>query len=508
MKSDEHRNGKETKARLDELRRDLGALQRKALERRVPVVIILEGMDVWGIGRHVNHIARGLDPRGFDILFTQKPTQHEKEKPFISRFFEMMPARGRIAIFDRSWYFWLVHECYSCDDKKTMRSCLRGVHMLERQHALEGWGILKFYFDMKKKELKRRCHEYDPKDPCRGEFHPVGEEFIKDYDEVVDIWKDVLRETDTPYARWEWVWKEDENEAMLDVLQRIKMHMERLLADGPSRPNPVRRGYDAFSLPVRKMDLAKVDMDRTVTIEGYKEALPKLQARLGQLQCQMYKKRIPTVIAFEGWDAAGKGGNIVRLTASLNPRGYQVVPISAPKEEEKAHHHLWRFFKRFPKDGHITIFDRSWYGRVLVERVEGFTSDREWGWAYDEINEMEEMLADHGTALIKFWLQIDKEEQMRRFQQREEDQRKNWKITTEDWRNREKWDAYLPAVEEMISRTSTKDAPWIIIPSNDKRFARLYVLQKVIEAMEACLEEESTEWSEWLSEACAQGLES
>jgi polyphosphate kinase 2 (PPK2 family) len=214
----------------------------------------------------------------------------------------------------------------------------------------------------------------------------------------------------------------------------------------------------------------------------------------------MYKSRIPTIIAFEGWDAAGKGGNILRLTSSLNPRGYQVVPVGAPKEEEKTHHHLWRFIRRFPKDGHITIFDRTWYGRVLVERVENLTPEEEWSLAYGEINDMEEMLADHGALLIKFWLQIDKREQLRRFHLRQEDPQKNWKITSEDWRNREKWENYMPAIEEMVERTSTDNAPWTIVPSNDKRFARLYVLQKVIEAMEESLEEESTVWPDCLSQ--------
>ena len=503
---DEHRNGKETKAKLEELRLELGAMQRKAFERRVPLVIILEGMDVWGMARYVNHIARGLDPRGFDLDLTPSPSQNERQKPFISRFFEMMPSRGRIAIFDRSWYFWLVHECYRGGDRKRLQRCLRGVHMLERQHALEGWVILKFYLDLKKKELKRRCQEHDPKDPCRGEFHPIGEEFVKDYDEVVDLWKDVLRETDTPYAPWHWVWKEDENEAMVDMLQRIKEAVDPLLTRAPL-PHRLEQEYGPQPLPSTLNVLDQVNMGRTIPVERYKEILPKLQTRLGQLQCELYKRKLPVVMVLEGWDAAGKGGNILRLTAPLNPRGYRVVPIAAPSDEEKARHHLWRFYKGFPRDGHITIFDRSWYGRVLVERVEGLTSSKEWGWAFDEINEMERMLTDHGTVLIKLWLHIDREEQMRRFQHREEDQRKRWKITAEDYRNREKWSSYLPAVEEMFARTSTKEAPWVVVPSNDKRFARLFVLQRTIEAMEMGLEEEAKPWPEWLGEVGAQGQE-
>lgn len=479
----------------------MGVTQRKAFERGIATVIVLEGIDVWGIAKHTNQIARGLDPRGFDLHFTQRPTAHERERPFISRFFEVMPARGRIAIFDRSWYFWLVHECHRGGERKLER-CLRSIQMMERQHALEGWVILKFYFDLKKKELKRRSHERSAKDPCREEYHREGEEFIKDYDKVVGLWKDVLRETEAPYAPWNWVWKEDETEAVLEVMTKIVQDIG----------SAVSRAAPRAVVPSRMtgtgercgFSLGKVEMGRTVPVDKYKEALTHLQARLVQLQCEMYKSRVPTVLAFEGWDAAGKGGNIVRITSPLNPRGCKVVPIGPPSPDEKAHHHLWRFYKSMPRDGHIAIFDRSWYGRVLVERVEGLTSEREWGLAFSEIQEMEEMLASHGTNVLKFWLHIDREEQLRRFQQREGDERKRWKITSEDYRNRERWDDYVPAVEEMISRTDAEDAPWVVVPSNDKRYARLFVLLKTIESMERCLEMETTPWPDCICDLMAK----
>jgi polyphosphate kinase 2 (PPK2 family) len=193
------------------------------------------------------------------------------------------------------------------------------------------------------------------------------------------------------------------------------------------------------------------------------------------------------VIAYEGWDAAGKGGNIKRLTMGLDPRGYEVVPIAAPSTEEKAHHYLWRFWRHVPKGGHITIFDRTWYGRVLVERVEGFCGESAWKRAYQEINEFERLLADSGTVVVKFWLQIDRDEQLRRFQERQQSQYKQWKITDEDWRNREKWDRYEPAVVEMLERTSTTYAPWTILESNCKLYARIKALRTVAEAVEAGL---------------------
>jgi polyphosphate kinase 2 (PPK2 family) len=198
-------------------------------------------------------------------------------------------------------------------------------------------------------------------------------------------------------------------------------------------------------------------------------------------------KRIPVVIAYEGWDAAGKGGNIRRLTEHLDPRGYEVVPIAAPNDIELAHHYLWRFWREVPKAGHITIFDRTWYGRVLVERVEGFCTVTDWRRAYREINEMERHLTAFGTVLCKFWLQIDRKEQLRRFREREAIAYKKWKITDEDWRNRRKWKAYQAAVEEMLARTSTPHAPWTIVESNCKWYARIKVLDTVIDAIKKAL---------------------
>jgi len=221
--------------------------------------------------------------------------------------------------------------------------------------------------------------------------------------------------------------------------------------------------------------------------EEYEKQLDHFQARLRQLEHELYSARIPAAIVYCGWDAAGKGGNIRRLTSGLDPRGYQVVPIAAPTAEEKAHHYLWRFWKQLPKAGHITIFDRSWYGRVMVERVEGFCTEDEWKRAYREINEFERELTEYGTVLVKFWLHIDADEQLRRFRQREQTEFKNWKITDEDWRNREKWNRYKVAVTDMLRRTSTTNAPWTILEANDKLHARIKALKTVAAALEAGL---------------------
>ena len=244
----------------------------------------------------------------------------------------------------------------------------------------------------------------------------------------------------------------------------------------------VRTGADIKKNPI--FSLGEVDLSPTMENKLYKEKLKKLQRRLFELHNEIYLHRRPLIIVFEGWDAAGKGGAIKRLVGGLDPRGYEVIPISAPNEEERNKHYLWRFWSSLPKNGHIAIFDRSWYGRVMVERIEGFCSEQQWKRAYEEINYFERELYERGTIQIKFWLHISPEEQLKRFNKRLENPEKNWKITEEDWRNREKWTQYETAVNDMLRYTNTDYSPWIIIPGNDKRYARLNVLENVISQLE------------------------
>jgi polyphosphate kinase 2 (PPK2 family) len=234
--------------------------------------------------------------------------------------------------------------------------------------------------------------------------------------------------------------------------------------------------------------LETVDLTQTISPEQYKIDLTRLQVRLGQLGFQVYKQQRPVILAFEGWDAAGKGGAIKRVTERLDPRGYVVHAISAPRGDDAEHHYLWRFWRRLPEAGQIAIFDRTWYGRVMVERIEGFCSEDEWQRAYQEINQFERQLVDYGTILLKFWLHISKEEQLDRFEGRRDTEYKSWKLTDEDWRNREKWDLYVQAVEDMLLKTSTTVAPWTVVPANDKYFARVHVLETVVKALERNLD--------------------
>jgi polyphosphate kinase 2 (PPK2 family) len=223
----------------------------------------------------------------------------------------------------------------------------------------------------------------------------------------------------------------------------------------------------------KKIDKDKVD-----------ERIAVFQGTLNQLQRRAYKNRVSTIMVFEGWDAAGKGGAIRRVTAALDARDYRVIPIAAPSDEERAQHYLWRFWRHLGRAGRVTIFDRSWYGRVLVERVEGFASEKEWMRAYAEINQFEDQLVDRGVVLVKYWLHVTKDEQLRRFKEREATPHKQWKLTPEDWRNRDRWQAYEDAVNDMIERTSTRDAPWTLVEANDKSYARLKVLETMCDRLE------------------------
>ena len=271
------------------------------------------------------------------------------------------------------------------------------------------------------------------------------------------------------------------------MIEAIEAELQRRAATPRPAPRPMPKPEPS---PTRQHTiLDRLDATLAIEREQYEQELEKLQKRAFQLEHEIYVARIPAVIVYEGWDAAGKGGNIKRLTRGLDPRGYEVVPIAAPTGLEKSHHYLWRFWNALPKAGHITIFDRSWYGRVLVERVEGFCIEDEWRRAYREINEFERQLADFGTAIVKFWLHIDQDEQLCRFQARQNTPEKQWKITEEDWRNREKYEQYRVAVVDMLQRTSTTYAPWTILEANCKLYARIKALRTVVKVLEDALEQ-------------------
>jgi polyphosphate:AMP phosphotransferase len=465
----------------------LAALQRQSKALGIPIVVVFEGWSAAGKGTLINEMILPLDPRGFSVYSTRDPTEEDKFYPFLWRFWKRTPTRGRLAIFDRSWNRRVVADRVAGLMKgEQLRQAFDDIRSFERQLSDEGVVIVKFFLHISKSEQKRRFTALQA-NPATG--WRVTKEDLRQHaqhSEFLAAAEHMLTETDADYAPWTVVEAHDRRFATLKIFHTVINALERGVAAVERKaegPKLSADGSISAGNTFRTSALDHVDLSKSLTPDEYAARLKKAQASLRELEHEIYARRVPVVIAYEGWDAAGKGGNIRRLTQNLDPRGYEVVPVAAPNDIEKAHHYLWRFWAQMPKAGHITIFDRTWYGRVLVERVEGFCSEAQWRRAYREINGMEQHLAHFGAVVLKFWLHIDPHEQLRRFREREGLSHKQWKITAEDWRNREKLDQYREAVEEMLYRTSTPYAPWTIVESNCKRHARVKVLETVCKAI-------------------------
>ncbi|NLF67771.1 MAG: phosphate--AMP phosphotransferase [Candidatus Anammoximicrobium sp.] len=468
----------------------LGECQRAAKGAGVPVIVVFEGWDAAGKGTVINRLTQALDPRGFAVHAIKPPNETERFYPWLWRFWNKVPAAGQIGIFDRSWYMRVLEERVEQDASPTeLREAYEDILQFERQLADSGAVIVKFWLHISRKEQRRRQKRL-LKDPATA--WTVGKAERRQnrkYDAWLAAVEMMLERTLTARAPWTVVEATHDRytrtkvfETMINAIEEELDHRRR---HPPSVPQPMPK--PELSPTQEHSILDRVDLSLSLDRKEYEKQLDHFQARLRQLEHELYSARIPAAIVYCGWDAAGKGGNIRRLTSGLDPRGYQVVPISAPTAEEKARHYLWRFWRQLPKAGHITIFDRSWYGRVMVERVEGFCTEDEWKRAYREINEFERELTEYGTVLVKFWLHIDADEQLRRFRSREQTEYKRWKITDEDWRNRKKWNHYKVAVTDMLRRTSTTNAPWTILEANDKLYARIKALKTVAAALEAGL---------------------
>ncbi|HUT12565.1 MAG TPA: hypothetical protein VMY42_18860 [Thermoguttaceae bacterium] len=473
-----------------EMEMRLGAVQRAARAAGVPVVIVFEGWDAAGKGTLINRLTQALDPRGFKVHPISAPDEAESLHPWMWRFWRALPGDGSFAIFDRSWYGRvLLERMEGLTPKRQWRQAYEDIEQFERQLADAGTVIVKFWLHIGKQEQKRRFKRLE-KDPATSwKVGKTERKHHRKYGQWLVAVEEMLQRTGTAYAPWTIVEATHGRYARVNifetVIQAVQNELDRRASAPAAEPKPMP---EPTSSPTRQQTiLDRVDSTLSLKREEYEKELDALQERLFRLEHDLYAARIPAVILYEGWDAAGKGGNIKRLTRGLDPRGYEVVPVAAPTDEEKAHHYLWRFWRDVPKAGHITIFDRSWYGRVLVERVEGFCTKDQWQRAFREINEFERQLTDSGTVTVKFWLQIDRQEQLRRFEARQQDTYKQWKITDEDWRNREKWDRYEVAVIDMLQRTSTTYAPWTILEANCKLHARIKALRTVAEALEGAL---------------------
>lgn len=480
---------------MDEAEEKLGLLQRECKDAGIPVILVFEGMGAAGKGVQINRLIQALDPRGFDVYACDRPTEDEQMRPFLWRYWTKTPAKGRIAVFDRSWYRSVQVDRFdglTREDK--LGDAYQDILSFEKQLCDDGTVIMKFFLYIDKDEQKKRFKKLEGSKETSWRVTEEDWNRNKDFDRYLKMNEEMLEKTDTDYAPWVIIEAVDKDYAALKivstVMDRLEYELEhRRQEDGKQAQRQESKTRERFKNGV----LSGIDLSKSLTEEEYKTRLKKLQKRLAELHSELYRLRIPVVIGFEGWDAGGKGGAIKRLTSNLDPRGYRVNPTAAPNDIEKVHHYLWRFWNSVPKAGHIAIFDRTWYGRVMVERIEGFCSEAEWRRAYQEINEMESHMANAGAVVLKFWLHIDKDEQERRFKERQANPAKQWKITDEDWRNREKWDQYEEAINEMLIRTSTTYAPWIVVEGNDKRYARVKVLQTVVDALEKKVKEVKTD---------------
>ncbi|MBT7924105.1 MAG: polyphosphate:AMP phosphotransferase [Opitutae bacterium] len=486
-------NGKKAlKREIEELEQELALLQRRCRELGIPVLIVFEGWSAAGKGTMINRVIQPLDPRGFKVSCIAAPNRDEQLRPFLWRFWRRTPSAGRMAIFDRSWYRTLLDDYVGEElDEDSLNKAFDDIVAFENQLKDGGTVIFKFFLDISKDEQAERLEKLR-KNPATS--WRVSDDVLArhcKYGQYKKATKRLIEATDLPASPWKVVDAKHVTSANACILRslvkvlgkRVTVQEKCMLKQDP----PEKKDLPVFSTAP---SLKRADLSLSLDRDEYRKLLDKRQKRIGELHDEIYRRRIPVVIVYEGWDAGGKGGNIRRLTEEMDPRGYEVIPIAAPNDVENAHHYLWRFWTEFPKAGHLTIFDRSWYGRVLVERVEGFCSEADWNRAYGEINEMEENFWNFGAVVIKFWLQIDKDEQMNRFKAREKDSAKQWKLNEEDWRNREKWDLYEEATEEMFLRTHTPYAPWTVIEGNCKRYARIKALDVVIAAIEARIAEE------------------
>ncbi|HOO63113.1 MAG TPA: polyphosphate:AMP phosphotransferase [Synergistaceae bacterium] len=493
----------EYKKVFPDIAKRLGELQREVKELGIPVLLVFEGWEAAGKGTIMNELILPLDPRGYEVRNYHTDLPGDAYYPPFWRPWRWTPAKGRILICNRSWYKGLIgFPPLFPLDKELPRTAMDDIASFERTLAEGGTLILKFFFHISEKEQRRRLKKMRQHSSTAWR---ASKEFFDEkdrYEKLLVRVEEVLPRTDAGHAPWIIVESHDRRYAAVKVLESVLLKMEEAVRNRKAfmemagdLPELSEKEELSKSLSVPTV-LQKVDLSQFLHKEEYQKELRKWQKRFRTAQYGLYRERIPMVIAFEGWDAAGKGGCIRRLVQKLDPRGYEVVPVGAPNDVEKAHHYLWRFWENFPKAGHVTVFDRTWYGRVLVERVENLCLPREWRRAYGEINSMESQWAGYGTVIVKFWLHIDQDEQLRRFQARQEDPYKQWKITDEDWRNREKWPLYEEAVEEMLWRTNTHWAPWTVVEARDKYFARIKVLQTAARAAEKALEEKEKSLSE------------
>lgn len=471
---------------VPKLREELLNIQMELSGANFPVIIVIAGVEGAGKGETVNILNEWMDARFIQTNAQDAPTEEELERPPMWRYWRQLPPKGKIGVFFGSWYTTPIVEHVLAQSKNSeLDQAMERIIRFEKMLSDEGALILKFWFHLSKDGQRKRLKSL-AKDPDNSwRVTDRERKMFKLYDKFAKISEHAIRQTSTAEAPWTIIEGTDANYRYLTagkaVLEAIRQRLENPRGQSSSVTPPILPAIDDLLL------IRTLDMNQKLNRKKYEKELSEWQRQLALLTRHKNFCKISVVAVFEGNDAAGKGGSIRRITSALDARQYRVTPIAAPTEEERAQPYLWRFWRHLPRKGKLTVFDRSWYGRVLVERIENFCPPEDWLRAYGEINDFEEQLVRNKTVIVKFWLAISKDEQLRRFQEREKTGFKKFKITEEDWRNREKWEGYELAVCDMIDRTSSEIAPWTLVEANDKYFARIKILKTICKAIEKAL---------------------
>jgi polyphosphate:AMP phosphotransferase len=474
------------KAEAPQVREALLDLQRRMAERGLAICVVIGGVEGAGKSETLNVLLEWMDARGIQTHALREPTDEERDRPFMWRYWRLLPPKGRAGIFLGSWYNEPIQDLFQGMPRPEVDLTLDRIIDFERMLHAEHTLVIKVWLHLSKDAQKRRLKELEEDPDRRWRVTGADRLYRKHYDKIREIAEHVLRRTGTGDAPWHIVEGADARYRQLTVAQLVLKATNQRLAQldaeaarppaKPDRPKPAKVNL-----------LNRLDLSLALGRAEYEKKMIKLQGRVARLTRRLHRRGRSMVLVFEGPDAAGKGGVIRRLIGAMDARDYQVVSIAAPTDEERAHPYLWRFWRHAPGHGRITIFDRSWYGRVLVERIEGFCRPAEWRRAFAEINAFEQQLAEFGSIVQKFYLNISPDEQLKRFEHRERTPYKQYKINAEDWRNREKWEAYEAAACEMIEKTSSESSPWVLVEANDKMWARVKVLEAVIDRLEESL---------------------
>lgn len=530
----------EYKPLRDEYLSRLVVLQQEARAAGVGLVVLFEGWRGSGKGSRMGDLMCNLDARATHMhvlsSFDEEEAEHFRDMgtgvtgfaPLMQEFWSSLGPRGDMTIYERGWYAAAARRLLYTDKKDQLLIYRNAANEFERQLSSDGYVVVKFFIHISQEAQEKRLRKLYEDPNTRWRVTKQDLERVADYDEVYRRYDELLRQTNYDFAPWTLINGEDKRSANLQIAKTLVNALERALSKTPdpeilaaaqkAAQNSQQGVRDSFDPRLRteeetekireiRLALAKaqselapqhthftissnvprvdrIDHSLALSREEYEKALKKEQKRFAELELKLYRARVPLMIVYEGDDAAGKGGNIKRIAQAIDPRAYTIFPSPAPTKIELAHPHLWRYWTRLPRAGHVGIYDRSWYGRVLVERVEGFASPEEWSRAYDEINQFEQELQAWGAILLKFWVAVSPEEQLARFEERERNPRKQWKITAEDWRNRDKRPQYDAAADDMFRLTSTEYAPWIVLESTDKLHARVKALRIINEAIE------------------------